>query len=147
MPSTDLEPPPITWAKAQHMRSRADTHAVDRHVGLRLEARREELGLSRDDLARQAGVPAVRLRQFEAGETSIPASALLPLAQALTTPVGYLFAGLARKDDQKDDQNDNSFAAGEAESIVLSQAFSAIHNRRVRQRFCALVKAVAARDG
>ncbi len=143
MPLTDLEPTPNPWAKAQHLRSRAETRAVDRHVGLRLEARREELSLSREDLARQAGVPAVRLRQFEAGETSIPASALLPLAQALTTPVSYLFAGLARKDDQ----NDNSFAAGEAESIILSQAFLAIRNQRVRQRFCALVKAVAAREG
>ena len=124
------------------MRRRAESRAVDRHVGLRLAARREELVVCREDLARQADVPAARLRQFEAGEASIPASVLPQLAQALTTPVSYLFAGLARKDDQ----NDNSFAAGEAESIVLSQAFLAIRNQRVRQRFCALVKAVAARE-
>ncbi len=143
MPLTDLEPAPIPWAKAQHMRSRAESHAVDRHVALRLAARREELVLSREELARQTDVPAAWLRQFEAGEASIPASVLLQLALALTTPVGYLFAGLARTDDQ----NDNSFAAGETESIVLSQAFLAIRNRRVRQRFRALVKAVAAREG
>ncbi len=112
-------------------------------MGLRLAARREELVVCREDLALQAVVPAALLRQFEAGEASIPASVLPQLAQALTTPVSYLFAGLARKDDQ----NDNSFAAGEAESIVLSQAFLAIRNQRVRKRFCALVKAVAAREG
>ena len=109
MPLTDLEPVPNPWAKAQHMRSRAESHAVDRHVGLRLAARREDLVLSREDLARQADVPAARLRQFDAGEASIPAS--------------------------------------EAESIVLSEAVLAIRNRRVRQSFYALVKAVAAREG
>ena len=42
--------------------------AVDRGVGAQMRARREELGLSQDALARSAGLNCRRLEAYEAGD-------------------------------------------------------------------------------
>ncbi|MGW2782444.1 helix-turn-helix domain-containing protein [Streptomyces populi] len=75
-------------------RSGAGTTAVTGDVGRRIAARREELGLSQEDVAVRAGIAVGYLRYLEHRPTAAPgASALIRLADALGTSVAALHGG------------------------------------------------------
>lgn len=120
----------------------APKQSIARHVGARLALMREEHGISLKDFARRMGLPNARLRMFEAGSASMPASLLLQVAEELSAPIGFFFDGLIRENDQKRDH----LAANERESEELSRAFLLVDSLSVRKRICALVRAVAARE-
>ena len=122
--------------------ARTPKQSVARHVGARLALMREERGISPIDFARRMGLPTARLRMYEAGGASMPASLLLQVAEELSAPIGFFFEGLNRENDQKRDP----LAVGEGESEELSRAFLLIDSLSVRKRICALVRAVAARQ-
>ncbi|MET7982616.1 MULTISPECIES: pyridoxamine 5'-phosphate oxidase family protein [unclassified Streptomyces] len=74
------------------MAASAPTGAGD--VGRRIAARREELGLTREDAAARAGVAADYLRYLEQQPSAAPGtSALIRLADALETSVAALHGG------------------------------------------------------
>jgi transcriptional regulator with XRE-family HTH domain len=64
---------------------------VQRYMGERVKARREEMGLSQDELARAIGVSTERLKLWETGLDRIPPSEVVRVATALEVTIGYLF--------------------------------------------------------
>ncbi len=121
-------------------RARMPKQSVVEHMGARLTLMREERGISPKDFAKRIGLPTARLRLFEAGRASMPASLLLQIAEELSAPIGQFFAGLIRENDQRFEPP----TIDEHESEVLSRAFLLIDSLNVRKRICALVRAVAA---
>ena len=63
-------------------------------LGARIRARRVELELSQDALARLAGLHPTYISRIEAGLGNISVARLLPLAKALRTSAGDLLSGL-----------------------------------------------------
>ena len=137
-------PDPISSQRPgpQKARARMPRQSVDGHVGARLTLMREEHGISAKDFAKRIGLPTARLRMFEAGRASMPASLLLQTAEELSAPIGYFFAGLIRENDQICE----SLAIDERESEELSRAFLLIDSLNVRKKICALVRVVAAQE-
>lgn len=135
-------PDPISgqWPGLQKARARMPKQSVDEHMGARLTLMREERGISPKDFAKRIGLPPARLRLFEAGRASMPASLLLQIAEELSAPIGHFFAELIRENDQIFEP----LAIDGHESEELSRAFLSINSLSVRKGICALVRAVAA---
>ena len=74
--------------------------SVDVEIGRHIRRRREELGLSLDEVSRQCGVCFQQIQKYEAGTNRIPASRLFDLARALrTTATELLMAPWRGSDD------------------------------------------------
>ena len=64
------------------------------NVGERIKARRKELGISADDLAKQIGVDRTTMFRYEKGTIEkMPVSALIPIANALRVDPVWLLTG------------------------------------------------------
>ena len=66
-------------------------NAVDLHVGRRLQARREVLGLTEAALATAIGVSPTQLTEMEAGTRRIGHDALLAAALVMDVPERYFY--------------------------------------------------------
>lgn len=64
---------------------------ADTNVGASIRARRKELGISRTNLGKAAGISRKALKSYERGTTKIGPSALLDLAELLKVPLPYFF--------------------------------------------------------
>ena len=78
-------------AKASN-RARGTT-AVDVHVGLKIRARRNLLGLSQTELADAAGITFQQVQKYERGANRVGASRLMQFSEALGVPPAYFFEG------------------------------------------------------
>jgi transcriptional regulator with XRE-family HTH domain len=74
---------------------------IDRRVAARIRARRIEMGITLQGLARQIGVAFQQAHKYERGLSRISAGRLYIVAHALKTPVGFFFApeGEGRDED------------------------------------------------
>jgi transcriptional regulator with XRE-family HTH domain len=121
---------------------------VDVHVGRRVRARRKLLGVSQGVLAKRIGVTFQQVQKYERGHNRISVSKLYRIAQALATPIGFFFEGLAdpsvESDATKADptvaRNDALFSV--SGGVELAEAFVCI-SPRVRAAVAGLVKACA----
>lgn len=59
-------------------------------VGEKIRARRQELGMTMDDLGRAIGVQRSAVNKYEKGVVELTASKIAALAKALDVPVFYL---------------------------------------------------------
>lgn len=66
-------------------------HEVDVLLGVRLRARREEIGVSQATVAKAAGVTFQQLQKYETGTNRVSASRLYDIAQFLKVPISYFF--------------------------------------------------------
>ena len=71
-----------------------DGGAIDRHVGSAIRTTREARRLDVEQLAEGLAVPAMQVRQYEAGELRVPASRLFAISEQLGTPISTFFQGL-----------------------------------------------------
>ncbi len=67
---------------------------VDQHVGVRIRARRNQLGVSRETLSKPMGITWQQFAKYETATNRVSASKLWAIAQALNVPVGWFFVGL-----------------------------------------------------
>lgn len=67
------------------------TAGVDAHIGARMRQRRQEMGLSAQDLADLCGVTVDLLERYEAGEAVIHAALVWRLSQGLNRPVEFFY--------------------------------------------------------
>lgn len=68
--------------------------AVDKQIGLRIRARRLEIGQSQEELARQIRVTFQQIQKYEKGVNRVAASTLIDIAKALqVAPAALLPAG------------------------------------------------------
>lgn len=69
-------------------------HPVDLHVGARIKARREMLGMSQVELGKELTLTFQQVQKYEKGTNRVGASRLFEIAQILGVPVQYFFVGL-----------------------------------------------------
>src|SRR5262245_32884555 len=68
---------------------------IDVHVGQRLKARRQLLGISQDKLGGAVGVSFQQVQKYESGTNRVGASRLMQIAKVLGTSVAYFFDGFS----------------------------------------------------
>ena len=71
----------------------ADTHPVDLYVGRRIRARRMQLGVSQEVLAKGLGVSFQQIQKYEKGVNRVSCSMLVEIAKVLKAPPAYFFEG------------------------------------------------------
>lgn len=65
-------------------------------MGERIKARRSELGLSQEELAKRAGVSRVQISNLERGESkNIQSKTALAIANALNTTAAWILFGIS----------------------------------------------------
>lgn len=74
--------------------SSARAGSIDAHVGRRLKARRQQLGLKQGDVARALEVSIQQVHKYETAKSSLPAGRLPRLSRALGVSPAYFFDGL-----------------------------------------------------
>lgn len=67
---------------------------IDRHVGARLRLRRNEVGLSQDQLGKATGLTFQQIQKYERGTNRVSASKLYHIAKLLDVVPGYFYEGL-----------------------------------------------------
>jgi transcriptional regulator with XRE-family HTH domain len=72
---------------------RRSTGEIDAHVGARMRARREQLGMSRDELARDVRASSRAVQSYETGTVRPRPARLSAIATALEVPISYFFDG------------------------------------------------------
>ncbi len=68
-------------------------HQVDLHVGQRLRKRRQELGMSQEQLGEAVELTFQQIQKYEKGYNRISSSKLFEFSHILKTTVGYFFDG------------------------------------------------------
>ena len=67
---------------------------LEEHMGARIKARRELMGLSEEALAKRSGLPLMRLQAYEAGLRRVISDDLFRLCKALETSPATFLAGI-----------------------------------------------------
>jgi transcriptional regulator with XRE-family HTH domain len=73
---------------------------IDAHVGDRMRARREQLGMSDDALALALGISCRTLGSYETGTVRPTPAKLSAIATVLAVPISYFFDGREEPSDQ-----------------------------------------------
>ena len=133
-------------AKTSKHRSRGAT-PVDAHIGLKIRARRNLLGLSQTELADAAGITFQQIQKYEKGANRVGASRLQQFSDALGVPPSYFFEGVPtvgkkQPAPQEDELSEHSIVSflGTREGAALVRAFMAIKHKPIRQNAIAFLK-------
>jgi transcriptional regulator with XRE-family HTH domain len=122
-----------------------ESSQVDNYLGLRLRARRRELGLSQTALGEMLHVTAQQIQKYEGGRNRISASMLYQAACALKTSFAYFVEGLPPPGSEASDVDHvAAFVAGEGAD--LAKAFLKVKNARQRRQIVSLVTAMGDGD-
>ena len=120
-------------------------HPVDVHVGTRIRTRRLLLGMNQEKLAKALGLTFQQVQKYEGGANRVSASRLAAIADILDVSVSYFFAELdAPASELTPQERRFREVRDRPETIDLIRYYYAIPDDEVRQRFLAMVKAVAA---
>jgi transcriptional regulator with XRE-family HTH domain len=129
--------------KSSHPRG---TTAVDTHVGLKIRARRNLLGLSQTELADSAGIAFQQVQKYEKGANRVGAGRLMQFSEALGVPPSYFFEGaptVGKKTPapQEDGLPEGSIVSflGTREGAALVRSFLAIKEKPIRQNLIELI--------
>jgi transcriptional regulator with XRE-family HTH domain len=136
----------LTMAKTSKHRSRGAT-PVDAHIGLKIRARRNLLGLSQTELADAAGITFQQIQKYEKGANRVGASRLQQFSDALGVPPSYFFEGVPtvgkkQPAPQEDELSEHSIVSflGTREGAALVRAFMAIKQKPIRQNAIAFLE-------
>jgi len=115
---------------------------IDLHLGKRLRRRRRLLGLTQQQLANSVGIRFQQIQKYECGANRISAARLWQLAEALETPVGYFYDGLADLAERKNLEADHGGEMfSRKETLDLIQAYYQL-SERPRRRLLDLAKSL-----
>lgn len=122
---------------------------IDVYVGTRLKIRRNELGLSQNEIGRLTGVTFQQIQKYEKGSNRIGSSRLYEFAKILKVPVSYFFEQyeiaygsiIGLSDNKKNFEDKN--AVTEKEVITLIKNFSAIKDPVHRKSIINLAKTLS----
>jgi hypothetical protein len=85
----------------------APSSPIDRHIGQRLRARRYEIGLPIEVLARSLDLSLDELKRIETGRMRLGAAKLMAALQLLRVDAAYVFQGYPGALDKPADHNDD----------------------------------------
>lgn len=108
-------------------------------VGGRLRLKRGLLGMSQTDLGKAVGVSRIKIGQFEAGHSAIPASTLYKLSRVLKIDLKYFFEDDLQENQENTDLKDLGPLLNR-EAISLLKDFGAINNMDVRKKLAAVME-------
>jgi transcriptional regulator with XRE-family HTH domain len=119
---------------------------VDVHIGQKIRARRNLLGLTQTDLANAAAITFQQIQKYERGTNRVGASRLQQFSDALGVPPSYFFDGAptvgkkqpAPQEGELSEETIVSFL-GTREGAALVRAFIAIKEKPVRQNVIAFL--------
>ncbi len=122
------------------------TTPVDAHIGQKIRARRNLLGLSQTELADAAGITFQQIQKYERGVNRVGAGRLQQFSDALGIPPSYFFEGAptvgkkqpAPQDGELSESAIVSFL-GTREGAALVRAFMAIKQKPIRQNLIAFI--------
>lgn len=120
------------------MPGKQTAHPFDAEIGARIRARRIQLGLSMEALGNLLGVTYQQIQKYEKGANSIRPSTMKKVADALDTPLGYLYENVTGRPSPE------NIALSKRENMELIRDFQKIGSRTIRDRVRAIVKTVAA---
>ena len=123
-------------------RNARSVEAVDLHVGARIAARRQALGLSQTALGEMVGVSCQQVQKYEGGQNRISAARLHNLAIALSMPISAFFPARAEAGEPADLSIMRTLAAT-PEGLAMAAGFAAIEDRSVRQALTQLVEVLS----
>lgn len=112
-------------------------HPIDLAVGMRIRMRREDRGLTQQDLARAIGVTFQQVQKYERGTNRVSASRLLQIATRLETTGSALLG--EDGSEMTDDQGSLLSAPG---AIDLLRAYSAITSSEHRRGLLAMARSL-----
>jgi transcriptional regulator with XRE-family HTH domain len=118
-------------------RSTPRTQDIDRQVGARVRERRIMLGLTQQQLADLIGVTYQQAHKYERAINRISAGRLFEIAQVLSVPVSYFFAGIEQ-------DGDRSVSPRERMCLELARNFAQIPNERHQEALSQLARVLAA---
>lgn len=121
------------------------TTPLDTHLGRRIRARRNELGLSQDDVAGKLGITFQQLQKYERGANRVSGARLAHLACVLEVEPAYFFAGAPggrRKSAASISLADELMST--RDGVVIAESFVRIGDPTIRRSIASLVEAMAA---
>ena len=132
-------------AKASNNRTRSAT-AVDTHIGQKIRARRNLLGLTQTDLGDAAGITFQQIQKYERGANRVGASRLQQISEALGVTPFYFFEGaptvgkkvLAPQEGELPEGTIVSFL-GTRDGAALVRGFLAIKDKSIRQNLIGFI--------
>src|SRR3984957_12422090 len=121
--------------------------AVDTHIGQKIRARRNLLGLSQTELADAAGITFQQVQKYEKGANRVGAGRLQQFSEALGVPPSYFFEGaptvgkkaLAPSEGELPEGSIVSFL-GTREGAALVRGFLGIKEKPIRQTAIAFLE-------
>ena len=143
--------------KTTQKRTRGTPSDIDIHVGKRLKIRRNLMGLSQDELAKEIGITFQQIQKYEHGTNRISAGKLFEFAKALNVHINFFFEGLPNAYDSNpfvvSDNEQEGFLGDNnnsptndwlenKETIELVRCYYAIEDEKVRTRLLQFIKSV-----
>ncbi len=114
--------------------------SINAHVARRIHARRIEVGLTQQQVARMIGISFQQLQKYEHGTNRISAGRLYQLADVLDTSITYFFAGY-EQDSSQEAKSANDYTSS-MESVRLVRQFNAIPSDSIRRSISGLIRAL-----
>lgn len=108
--------------------------AVDKHVGNRIREKRQERGVTQQELSRALGISYQQVQKYENGANRVSAGRLYILAEALGTTVDVFFAGFG------EGAKPARLSVTSEEAVQAAKELHAVKDPRVRNSIRALVR-------
>jgi transcriptional regulator with XRE-family HTH domain len=120
-------------------RSRRSTE-VDRDIGARVRSLRERHGITQATLAEMLGLSLQQVQKYESGETRLPASRVLQIADCLRADVTELMVGAPAAPVQATASRLQIPPAHPSEFVEVVAAFASIRNPGSRTKVIEMAK-------
>ena len=128
---------------------------IDIYVGNRVKARRKDLGMTQQDLAKALGLTFQQVQKYERGANRISASKLFMISNTLDVAISHFFDGM--DEDTATDKSTGEIAGGfdlnaaqdvltfasSVEGIELNRAFAGVKDAKTRKFLVGLFEAIA----
>ena len=124
---------------------------VSREIGLKVRARRNELGLTQTNLAHRIGVSQQQINKYESGIGRIPAEQLMKLCQTLRIELSSLYRPFENVVEGSFAEPERAPFVAEAladkDTMELVRTFQSIKDKRLRRKILDLIKTMARDPG
>jgi transcriptional regulator with XRE-family HTH domain len=116
----------------------------DAEIGKRVRTLRLQRGLSQTELGNQISVTFQQVQKYEKGTNRISAGRLQRIAEVLTVPVAFFFAGFEEKQKSRAQSVDVEFGFLQTEGALrLARAYARIKQPAIRLQLLRLTEAIA----